>query len=348
MKIRFILFIIITIICQGIVLSCSTSEHIIDEKSGPYQNISSHTKESNNINPIIRISCPDPSIIKAPNNIYYLYGTEDIRNIPIFKSKDLINWEYVGTAFTDETRPKFLNNSIIWAPDINYINGKFVMYYALSSWGEEWKNGIGVAISEKPEGPFTDKGKLFTSEEIEVQNSIDPFYIEDNGTKYLFWGSLHMIYGIELSEDGLSIKEGAVKCKIPSTGGIEATYIHKQNNYYYLFGSTGSCCYGNSSTYHIVYGRSTNLFGPYMSIDGTQPAISPILQGNNYVAGPGHNAEIITDDNGQDWILYHGFLRSDPDLGRVVFIDKINWENDWPVIPKSAPSENPEYPFFNK
>ncbi|HCF80558.1 MAG TPA: arabinan endo-1,5-alpha-L-arabinosidase, partial [Porphyromonadaceae bacterium] len=56
---------------------------------------------------------------------------------------------------------------------------------SMSVWGGEWTCGIGVATSDKPEGPFTDHGKLFRSNEIDVQNSIDPFYIEENAKKYL-------------------------------------------------------------------------------------------------------------------------------------------------------------------
>ena len=72
------------------------------------------------------------------------------------------------------------------------------MYYSMSVWGGEWTCGIGVATADKPEGPFTDHGKLFRSNEIGIQNCIDPFYIEDGGKKYLFLGKLHGIYGAEL------------------------------------------------------------------------------------------------------------------------------------------------------
>ena len=54
--------------------------------------------------------------------------------------------------------------------------------------GGEWTCGIGVATADKPEGPFVDHGMMFRSNEIGVQNSIDPFYIEDGGRKYMFWG----------------------------------------------------------------------------------------------------------------------------------------------------------------
>ena len=94
----------------------------------------------------------------------------------------------------------------LWAPDINKIGDKYVLYYSMSCWGGEWTCGIGVATADKPEGPFVDHGMMFRSNEIGVQNSIDPFYIEDGGRKYMFWGSFRGIYGIELTADGLKSK----------------------------------------------------------------------------------------------------------------------------------------------
>lgn len=159
-------------------------------------------------NPVIDYSLPDPSVIRGDDGYYYLYATENIRNLPIHRSKNLVDWEFVGTAFTNETRPTFEKKGNIWAPDINKIGDKYVLYYSMSVWGGEWTCGIGCATSDKPQGPFVDHGKMFRSDEINVQNSIDPFYIDDNGHKYLFWGSFHGIYGIELSADGLSVKPG--------------------------------------------------------------------------------------------------------------------------------------------
>ncbi|MCL1822248.1 MAG: family 43 glycosylhydrolase, partial [Prolixibacteraceae bacterium] len=168
-------------------------------------------------NPVSSQSLPDPTLIKADDGFFYLYATEDTRNTPIYKSSDLVNWEFIGTAFTNATRPNFEPKGGIWAPDINYINGQYVLYYSMSVWGGEWTCGIGVATANSPTGPFSDRGKLFRSNEIGVQNSIDPFYIEDNGEKYLFWGSFRGIYALELSDDGLSIREGAEKRLIAGT-----------------------------------------------------------------------------------------------------------------------------------
>ena len=293
-------------------------------------------------NPIERTSLPDPTIIKADDGYYYLYATESIRNLPIYKSKNLVDWAYVGTAFTPETRPQMVPKGGLWAPDINRIGSKYVLYYAKSQWGGEWSCGIGVATADQPQGPFTDHGKLFLSNEIGVQNSIDPFYIDDNGHKYLFWGSFRGIYGIELSADGLSVKPGADKFKIAGTQ-MEATYIHKRDGYYYLFGSAGTCCDGAKSTYRVIVGRSTSLFGPYLTPDGKSmledDAIHVVLHGNRRVVGPGHNAEIITDDAGTDWLFYHGFMRRGLHAGRVLWMDPIVWANGWPTIKDGVPSK---------
>lgn len=300
-------------------------------------------------NPIIPLSLPDPTVVKADDGFFYLYATEDIRNLPIYRSSDLVSWSFVGTAFTDATRPKWNPNGGIWAPDINRINGRYVLYYAKSEWGGEWTCGIGVASSDNPQGPFTDHGAMFISEEIGVKNSIDAFYIEDNGKKYLFWGSFRGIYGIELTDDGLAIKPGSKLQKIAGEQ-MEATYIHKRGDYYYLFGSAGSCCEGAKSTYRVIYGRSKSLFGPYLTKDGKSMLdgdFDVLLHGNSFVAGPGHNSEFITDDKGQDWMIYHGYLMADPDAGRQVFMDKVDWIDGWPQVAGNVSSIESVKPCFN-
>ncbi len=220
------------------------------------------------------------------------------------------------------------------------------MYYSKSVWGGEWTCGIGVATAVSPEGPFTDHGALFISEDIGVRNSIDPFFMEDGGKKYVFWGSFHGIYGIELTDDGLAVKPGSAP--VPIAGNqMEGSYIHKRGDYYYLFGSNGSCCEGVNSTYQVVYGRSKSLFGPYLTKEGQsmlEGHYNVLLHGNEIVAGPGHNAEFITDDKGKTWMLYHGYLKSDPDAGRQVFMDKVEWIDGWPVVAGSEPSSNSSSP----
>lgn len=299
-------------------------------------------------NPIIQASLPDPTIVQAKDGNFYLYATEDTRNVPIYRSADLVSWQFVGTAFTDNTRPTFEPNGGIWAPDINYINGKYVLYYSMSVWGGEWTCGIGIATADNPEGPFTDQGKLFRSNEIDVQNSIDPFYIEEAGKKYLFWGSFRGIYAIELASDGLSIQENAEKTRIGGTA-FEGVYIHKKGDYYYLFASIGSCCEGINSTYKLVVGRSKSLFGPYLDKEGKdmmENGYSIVINSNNRFVGNGHNSEIVQDTKGNDWIFYHGIDVNNP-KGRVLLMDQIQWDQaGWPFIEGGSPSKNAAVPSF--
>ena len=138
-------------------------------------------------NPIIATDAPDPSIIDGEDGYYYLFGTGG----NVFRSRDCVNWTKLGFAF--EKAPSFVPGcNAIWAMDVNKIGDKFVMYFSSSAWGGIEECGIGVAYATKAQGPYkfvTPGGKLFISTEVGVLNSIDPFYIEDNGQKYLFWGS---------------------------------------------------------------------------------------------------------------------------------------------------------------
>lgn len=301
-------------------------------------------------NPVIDTSLPDPTVIRADDGHFYLYATENIRNLPIYRSDNLVDWTFVGTAFSKETRPQWNRKGNLWAPDINRINGKYVLYYSKSEWGGEWTCGIGVAVADRPEGPFEDRGALFISNEIGVQNSIDQFYIEDNGRKYLFWGSFRGIYGIELSDDGLSLKPGAVKQQVAGTF-MEGSYIHKRGRYYYLFGSAGTCCEGAKSTYRVTVGRSESLFGPYLDKQG-RPLMDNhyevVVHKNRQVVGPGHNSEIITDDEGTDWMLMHGFKSNDPDAGRVVWLTRIDWKDGWPAVKDDQLPEHGKGPVFGQ
>ena len=75
-----------------------------------------HAGDGTYTNPVTKWSLPDPTVIKAADGYFYLYATEDTHNVPIYRSKDLVVWRYVGTAFTDATRPMdFVPKGGIWA-----------------------------------------------------------------------------------------------------------------------------------------------------------------------------------------------------------------------------------------
>lgn len=316
-------------------------------------------------NPVFQPSNADPTIIKADDGYYYVYSTEDDwgdKNhlVPVIRSKNLTDWFYVGDAF--QTKPDWKLAGGIWAPDIIYYDNKYFLFYSYSTWGDA-DPGIGLAVNSSPIGYFTDKGKLFLSSEVGVMNSIDPFFIEDDDGKiYLFWGSFQGIYGIELDYQNESFVLKGEKFQIAGPS-FEATYIVKRNGYYYFFGSNGSCCDGENSTYNVRVARSDSIKGTYYDKSGISILQSNPVPGTQVVkgnesgtgfAGPGHNAEIITDDEGNDWLLYHAVDRANPRLPngvtrRPLMLDKLLWPDEWPLIEFYKPSTTKQLsPVFNE
>ena len=302
-------------------------------------------------NPVINNNAPDPTVIRAKDGTFYAYSTMQRGNVPVYKSQDMVNWEFVGGAFRQGEVPKFVPKANIWAPDINLIEGKYVLYFSMSTWGGEWEAGIGRAVADSPEGPFTDAKLLFNSKQIGVQNSIDPVVYQEDGRKYLIWGSFRGIYLTELTEDGLELVDSKNLLKVAGTA-YEGTYILKRKGYYYLFASIGSCCEGVKSTYQTVVGRSKSLFGPYVDKQGRKMLDNHheiLLSGDDKVKGPGHDSQIITDDKGQDWIYYHGVDVNEPNAGRKMYIDPVNWDKDgWPTIGNGHPAQSGKVPSIKR
>ena len=310
-------------------------------------------------NPVIRNNCADPSVIdnRARDGWFYAYSTQNGESgttgciyLPVYKSKDMVKWTLVGNAFGYD-RPQWRPDTRIWAPDINFINGKYVLYYSLGDWNATVNSAIGVAVADNPTGPFIDTGMLVDYQTHGVDNSIDANYVEDGDRKYLFWGSYGNnsgIWVVELESDGLSLKKGTVK-KHVAGNWMEGTYVHKHGNYWYLFASTGACCSGKESTYHIVVGRSENVLGPYVDKNGGSMIDdnynNTVLEGYGDFAGPGHNAEILTDDEGNDFMFYHSYWKGNNYNGRCMCMDRLTWTSDgWPAFRSGHPSTSAAAP----
>ncbi|MBD2867407.1 family 43 glycosylhydrolase [Paenibacillus arenilitoris] len=301
-------------------------------------------------NPVFEPVLADPAVLRGDDGYVYAYGTEDdwgdgegSRIVPVIRSKDMTEWEYIGEAF--EEKPAWKDGGV-WAPDVVNYNGNYYMYYTMSVWGDQ-NPGIGLAIADSPAGPFVDQGKLFVSEDMNAY-SIDAAFFLDEGTPYLFFGGITSgIFGVQLSEDGRSI----VGDKFQISGvGYEAPYIIKRGGYYYFFGSAGACCEGADSTYRVGVARAESIKGPYLNKAGTDInyADGDTILGGYFPAdetqpfvGPGHNSVII-DDNGDDWIVYHAVDAGYPKFGhgatrRPLMIDKLIWDEGWPSVEGAVP-----------
>ena len=269
-------------------------------------------------NPIISDkSVPDPSVIRAKDGYFYLYATQTKTYwMPVYRSKDLVNWEYQGTAFNKATEPDLPGGGAFWAPEIRFLNGKYVLYYSWAKMNGADISYTAVAVGDTPMGPFPDSKELIGNKEF-GSNCIDQFYYEEDGKKYMFFGSFKGIYVTELEDDGLTVKlgnDGKPTLKKQVCGNaFEGTNIYKKGKYYYLFASIGSCCNGVNASYQVVVGRSENLLGPYVDKDGKDMLKNNwelVLEGDGQKwIGPGHNSIIIQDDEGTDWMIYHSYLK---------------------------------------
>ena len=317
------------------------------------------------LNPVFEPVLADPEIIRTNGGTWYVYGTEDswgdgngFRTLPIIKSDDLVNWTYVGEVFgrrdTLDENPSSgdptwdWNGNGVWAPEIAYHDGRYLLYYSL--FDRDAESHIGVATSNSPEGPWTDHGEVVSS-----WNSIDPeFFKDSDGTPYLAWGSYgDEIYIAELTADGLSVTGSWTQvCR----RGFEGPVIIKRNGYYYLFLSAGQCCTGHSSDYHVHVARSTSLTGPYTDPAGRDfntDGSNIILDGSNRFIAPGHNT-ITVDDTGNDWMVYHAYDSTKPENAgsgggsrRSLMVDRIIWNNDWPTIGGGSPHLSAPAPAVN-
>ena len=310
-------------------------------------------KEENTYqNPVFSHDFPDPNLVKAADGFFYAYSTQanwkrdtladSAHIIPILRSKDLMNWTYVGDAL--KSKPTWKEKGGIWAPDVTLYKGKYYLYYSYSTWGDP-NPGVGFAISSKPEGPFADKGKLFVSKELGVDNSIDPFLEVDDKKLYLVWGSFHGIYGVPLSDDGSKITGDTFRI---AGSQYEGSFIYKRGSEYFYFGSTGSCCEGAKSTYRVLVGKASSFKGPYFDKSGKSLLESGgtlLLQGNKGsegFIGPGHNGDIFSDKNGDTWMLYHAFSKeAGKDYKRMMLLDKIEWIDGWPTMINNEASFTP-------
>jgi arabinan endo-1,5-alpha-L-arabinosidase len=181
---------------------------------------------------------------------------------------------------------------------------------------------------------------------------LDQFFIrvgpKGNRTNYLFWGSFQGIFGNKLGPDMKTIISPAFQI---CGHAFEGSSIFEHEGKFYYIASSGTCCDGAGSTYHLTVGRSDHIEGPYISKEGRNLMDGEgtlLLRGDGAIGwvGPGHNGEIIKDDNGRYFIIYHaisllndrhpqpwGFTR------RPLLMDEIIWDKDgWPTIENGLPS----------
>ena len=295
----------------------------------------------------------DPVIIRQ-DSTYYIFCTG--QGIAVFSSRDMKHWKQEKPVF--DKAPGWVITAIpgfaghIWAPDISFHNGQYYLYYAVSAFGKN-TSCIGVATNktlDASSGDFkwTDHGKVIQSVPgRDMWNAIDPnLILDENKTPWLafgsFWNGMKLV---KLNSDLTAPAQPEIWYTLASRkrdfilpdsvagdAAIEAPFIYKHENYYYLFVSFDYCCRGEKSTYRMMVGRSDKVYGPYVDRDGVPMNLgggSLVLEGNRNWYGVGHNA--VAGFNGSDYLVYHAYDAGDNGRSKLQ-IEKIAWLNGWPYV----------------
>lgn len=296
----------------------------------------------------------DPDIIRA-GSTYYVFGTSQTSTsgqIPIHTSTDMLAWKASGNVFS--SLPSWALTAVpsltlIWAPNISYVNGKYLLYYACSSFGSN-TSAIGLATnttldSTSSSYAWVDKGLVLSSSSTSNYNAIDPCHIVDlAGNHWLSFGSFWSgIKLVKLDSSTNKPPSGTLKlysiARRPSSTAVEAPYIIQRSGYYYLFASFDYCCSGSSSTYYTVVGRSASITGPYVDSSGVSMANGggTVILANNTSAryrGPG-SCSILHNTDGQYYIAYHAYDSRSNGLA-TLRIAPLAWSNGWPTTVSSV------------
>lgn len=140
----------------------------------------------------------------------------------------------------------------------------------------------------------------------------------------------------ELDYEQLYAPELLVLNRASENGAIEAPFIYRHGDVYYLFASWDRCCRGVDSTYKVVVGRSKNVTGPYLDREGEDMRYgggSLVVRGlddHPRWAALGHNA--VYEIDGVDYFMAHAYDRQDEGRPKL-FLRPIEWDDDgWPVV----------------
>jgi arabinan endo-1,5-alpha-L-arabinosidase len=252
----------------------------------------------------------DP-VMAGEGGVYYVFWTGNFT--PKKASTDRITWKNTGTVFGSAAPSWFKtyvpdnNGKDIWAPDISFRDGKWWLYYSVSTFGAK-VSAIGLATNatlnaDDSAYKWTDQGMVINSTTGNNYNCIDPNAFQDaDGTCWLVFGSWNS--GIKLVQldpkTGKPLQASPTVTSLAShSTGIEGPFLIKWKNYYYLFVSWDNCCKGVNSNYKMAVGRASVLKGPYVDRKNkamTSGAGELLDTGDAVRKGPGHNGIFIEND----------------------------------------------------
>lgn len=287
-------------------------------------------------NPILKGFYPDPSICRVGEWYYLVNSTfAYYPGIPIFRSRNLAQWEQIGNVLTRESQVPLEgcgHNEGIYAPTIRWNKGVFYVITTNVSGG-----GNFIVTARDPKGPWSEPHFLKGAEGIDPSLFFDEdgscYYIgqreNSKGGRYFgdceIWIQKLNIESFELEGKAVPVLYGFQKNAV----WPEGPHLYKRNGYYYIFHAEGG-----TEQYHCeVVARSRNIFGPY-EYARTNPVLTHRHLGKKAeITCVGH-CDLTIDEAGRWYMVTLGCRPRDGKtfLGRETFLANVEWEDDWPVI----------------
>jgi beta-xylosidase len=291
-----------------------------------------HNKKVTAGNPIFPGWYADPEGVVIKNK-YWVFPTysapfEEQVFMDAFSSDDLLHWQK-HERIIDTTAISWAKKAM-WAPSVTEKNGKYYLFFGANDVHEGEVGGIGVGVSNKPEGPYTDHlGKPLINEIRNGAQPIDQFVFQDkDGQDYLIYGGWRHCNIVKLNKDFTRLvpySDGTTFKEITPEGYVEGPFMFIRDNKYYFMWSEGGW---GGPDYKVAYAISDSPFGPFKRI-------ATILQQDATVAtGAGHHSVMKNPKKDQWFIVYHRRPLSETDANhRVTCIEEMKFNKDGFIEP---------------
>ena len=250
-------------------------------------------------------------------------------HLDAFSSKDLVHWTKHPSVLSIEN-VKWVEYAM-WAPSIIRANGKYYLFFGGNDiQSDNEYGGIGVAVADRPEGPFKDAlGKPLISKFVNGAQPIDQFvFRDDDGQYYMYYGGWRHCNVVRMKDDLLSLKpfdNGEYYREVTPENYVEGPFMMKRNGKYYFMWSEGGW---GGPNYSVAYAIADSPTGPFKRI-------GKILQQDEQVAtGAGHHSVIQIPGKDEYYIVYHRRPLGCTHSGeRQVCIDKLEFDEQGYIKP---------------
>lgn len=283
-------------------------------------------------NPVIQGWYADPEGIKY-GNTYWIFPTySDAYNkqvfIDAFSSKDLVKWEKHPQVL-DSSNVKWAKKAM-WAPAVLQKGSKYYLFFGANDVHKGEIGGIGVAVANKPDGPYKDLlGHPLINDIENGAQPIDQFVFKDkDGTYYMYYGGWGHCNVVKLKSDFSGVvpfADGTTYKEITPKGYVEGPYMFLRGGKYYFMWSEGGW---TGPDYKVAYAIADSPFGPF-------ERLSTVLQQDPEVAtGAGHHSVIHSASDDKYYIVYHRRPLGEKAANhRVVCIDEMKFDKEGHILP---------------